>query len=168
MSCNALEFGSQLEDWHTGMAANAIHASSLTFSTDEEIRSKAMRLNAFKRTEGVTAFIKTQQTIGFTWHPYNILCDPALRGCVRPVSQTMHDWMHCIFSGGVFNVMTNLVLLAMEAAEVSSVYDKLYDYISHWRFPKRVGKNHLEKSSKQKGARATKTLVFLDVKLLMA
>ena len=144
MSCNALEFGSQLQAFNTGMAVNAIKHSSLKFSTDEEIRSKAMRLNAFQRTQGSTEFIRTQQVIGFTWSPYSILCDPAL-SFVKPVSHTMHDWMHTVFSGGVFNVCLHLLLCSIEAAGLNDVYNQLADYCSHWRFPKRISSNNLDK-----------------------
>ena len=54
--------------------------------------------------------------MGFTFMQYSLLTDMALDGIMQPCSQFMHDWMHCLFSKGVFNICLQQLLTSMEEA----------------------------------------------------
>ena len=57
---------------------------------------------------------------------------------VQPAEQFMHDWMHCIFVSGVWNICFEMVLQALRSAGIKDVYDTLADYIKLWCWPRRV------------------------------
>ena len=59
-----------------------------------------------------------------------MLLDPELDDVVKPADQFMHDWMHCIFVQGIWNVLLNLVLESIEKQGVNA-YDELLCYLSH-------------------------------------
>ena len=66
----------------------------------------------------------------------------ALDGIMQPCSQFMHDWMHCLFSKGVFNICLQQLLTSMEEAGLhtllggaTGIYQYLYEYIKPWEFP---------------------------------
>ena len=145
MACNAVAFGTDLDQYDPSMASNVIRDEGLEFTTDDAVRDKATRLNAFKAVQGVTAFQRTEMVIGFTWSPYNILCDPALQHVVKPVTQQMHDFMHGLFSSGVFNITLNCLLEVFEQSGLRTVYQQLSDYIEGWRWPGRVHNSTLHK-----------------------
>ena len=45
-----------------------------------------------------------------TYHPMSILLDRALDAIVDPVAIFIHDWMHALFVGGVWNITLHLFL----------------------------------------------------------
>eukprot|EP00973_Karenia_brevis_P030951 4269391-Karenia_brevis.AAC.1 len=50
----------------------------------------------------------------------------------------MHDWMHGLFSNGVFNLVFNLLLCTLEDGGMRGLYPMLQEYVSHWTWPARV------------------------------
>ena len=80
--------------------------------------------------------------MGFTFMQYSLLTDMALDGIIQPCSQFMHDWMHCLFSKGVFNICLQQLLTSMEEAGLhtllggaTGIYQYLYEYTKPWEFP---------------------------------
>ena len=76
--------------------------------------------------------------MGLSYSPYSLLTDTSLDAVVNPCSQFMHDWMHGLFSSGVFNVLMCLLLCALEDGGIKDVYSVLHEETSHWRWPWRL------------------------------
>ena len=53
----------------------------------------------------------------------------------------MHDWMHCMFVQGIWNITMHVLLEAIEKTR-RDVYPQLQTYVSHWRWQCRL-KNKL-------------------------
>ena len=122
-------------DGENVLVCNIIHEDQLRFATDDCIRAALRRLEAFKVTETKGDFKLRQQAIGFTYQEHGVLQDPSLVGIVFPVSQYCHDWMHCIFASGVFNI---IVLLCFTSAKKTStnVWSELREYVLKHTWPK--------------------------------
>ena len=70
--------------------------------------------------------------MGFTFMPYSLLTDMTLYGIIQPYSQFMHDWMHGLFSKGVFQVCLYLLLTSMEEANLHTLLggaSGIYQYL---------------------------------------
>jgi hypothetical protein len=119
------------------LVSSVVHERDCIFATDEEVRGAVRRIAGFKRTCSSKAeFALRQQAIGFTHLEHGLLQDPALEEIVRPVSQYCHDWMHGIFSGGLFNVAVFLFLEQLRKARPAfKPWERLSDYIKLWRWP---------------------------------
>ena len=104
---NLIAEASGLVDAYGGdiVVCSLIHEHQLCFATDRSVRATLNRLAAFKLTDGSTAFKLRQQAIGFTYQEHGVLQEAKLTDIVLPVSQYCHDWMHCLFAGGVFNIV---------------------------------------------------------------
>ena len=74
---------------------------------------------------------------------YNLMVDRELDAIVHPADQFMHDWMHCIFVSGVWNICFEMVLQALRSAVIRDVYDSLRDYVKLWCWPRRVNSGKL-------------------------
>ena len=60
--------------------------------------------------------------------------DPALRSVLRPVPQYVHDWVHGIFSGGVFNKVVFRLCQDLSTAGMPA-WQQLSEYINVWHWP---------------------------------
>ena len=126
------------------MMCDIIRAEDLDIATDEELIESARRVHHFHGIDDDKTFKARQIANGFSYTPYNMLCDPTLDGLVYPASQFMHDWMHCVFVSGVWNITTCLVFKALHGAGVRDVYALAYEFVSRWHWPKRIKQNKLE------------------------
>ena len=88
-------------------------------------------------------FTEFQQALGITHHPHSLLLNRSLDTIVDPVEIYMHDWMHMIFVDGVFNLVLYLLLETMIKLNCHTIYQVYSDYLSTWRWPKRIGGEHL-------------------------
>ena len=125
------------EDRSKLLVCNLIHEHQLSFATDASIRAAIKRLDAFKLTETAGAFKMRQQAIGFTWQEHGLLNDPTLEDIVFPASQFLHDWMHCVFAGGVFNIVILLCFTAVKE-KATNVWDIAQAFVQNWQWPKSV------------------------------
>ena len=71
------------------------------------------------------------------------MVDRELDDIVQPADQFMHDWMHCIFVSGVWNICFEMVLQALRSAGIRDVYDSLQDYVKLRCWPRRVNSGKL-------------------------
>ena len=78
----------------------------MRFATDDDVMGTVSRLRAFKATCSNADFKVMEQALGFTFQEHAMMFDPSLARILRPVTQYVHDWMHDIFAGGVFNIAT--------------------------------------------------------------
>ena len=128
----------------------------VTFCTDEEVIDAVKRLDAFRLVDSAARFEKRSQVLGFTWSPYSLLTDPCLTGVIRPCSQLMHDWMHGLFSNGVFNILLHNILDALEQEGLRDLYPFLSGFVAQWTLPRRICASDLARTfdpARRKGNR---------------
>ena len=102
------------EDGTNLLVTELASEKDLAFATDEDIRGALARLSHFKATERSSQFKIREQSIGFTWQAHGMLQDPKLTTLVKPTQMYCHDWCHGMMVGGVFNVVTFLVVTAIQ------------------------------------------------------
>ena len=142
MKCLTVEASSELSDIDPSLKTNVLKVDELEATTDASCKDTARRLSWWATRENKTAFSRRQQLMGFTFMQYSLLTDMALDGIIQPCSQFMHDWMHGLFSKGVFNICLQQLLTSMEEAGLhtllggaTGIYQHLYEYMVPWKFP---------------------------------
>ena len=141
---------------NAALATTPLRDDQVTFCTDEEVLDTVARLDAFKLVDGVGRFETRSQVLGFTWSPYSLLTDVRLSGLIKPCSQLMHDWMHGLSSSGVFNILLQVTLDALEEAGLADSYRFLEFYVAQWNLPRRIGEKQLAQAfdaTRRKGNR---------------
>lgn len=117
------------------LVCKPLRERELNCATDAEIKASILRLHAFRATLRNPEYKMREQAIGFTLMPHGILEDASIAQHIRPASQFMHDWMHCIFSGGVFNHSVWMWLRDTHI-QVRNIWEVLNDYVAKWHWPK--------------------------------
>ena len=142
MKCLTVEASSELSDIDPSLKSNVLKVDELETTTDASCKDTARRLSWWAGRENNGTFTRRQQLMGFTHMQYSLLTDMTLDGIIQPCSQFMHDWMHGLFSKGVFQVCLYLLLTSMEEANLhtllggaTGIYQYLYEYIKPWKFP---------------------------------
>ena len=121
-------------------SSKVLTEAAVEFTTDESVKNAARRLAYWKGREGTAAFTRRQQIMGMTYMQHNLLTMMHLDAVMQPASQFMHDWMHGLFSNGVFNLVFHLLLCTLEKhGGMQQLYPMLEEYVSHWNWPGRVG-----------------------------
>ena len=92
------------------LVCDALKRSDLDLASTEDMREAARRVAASYRVNDKKTHKVLEQALGFTHQSYSMLCDVSLERCLRPSEQYLHDWMHGVFVGGVWNVTICLVL----------------------------------------------------------
>ena len=131
----AEESGAVDADGTNILVCSLIHEQQLQFATDADIRRTIDRLAGFKATDSKQDFQLRQQAFGFTLQEHGILNDPELKGIVNPASQYCHDWMHCIFASGVFNIVVFLCFSAIKQVR-TNVWEVLHDFVAAFIWPR--------------------------------
>ena len=130
------------EDGTALLKCCVIKRRDLRLASSAELRFAVRRMEAHRGLDDPTTFIMRCQALGFVFHPYNMLSDPLLTSIIAPREQFMHDWMHCIFVGGVWN---HIILLFMQ--EMTNIgiepYQLFMDYLEKWRWPMRLKMRHV-------------------------
>ena len=103
-------------------------------ATNRSIRDTIKKLDRCKVTDGAGDFKLRQQACGFSWHEHGLLNDDTLEDVVLPADQFCHDWMHGLFSTGVFNLIVFLLLMHVQTLR-SNIWSALRDYILTWTWP---------------------------------
>ena len=109
----------------------------LDIATSREIKESVQRVHDFKATDTADEFKEREIANGFTWAPYTLLLDPELGPHLRAAKQFAHDWMHCLFQSGVFNITLFLVLRSVKRLAKTDIYHHLHEYIKKWHWPKK-------------------------------
>jgi hypothetical protein len=117
---------------------NVIKFEELELATSDELIEACRRVHAHRSTDTPDVFNARQIACGFTYMSYNMLVDDELDDIVQPADQFMHDWMHCLFVSGVWNITFQLVLKAMHAAGITDLYNTLYTCCERWHWPMRL------------------------------
>ena len=145
MKCLTVAASSELTRINPNLKSNVTKVRDLDKCTDADVKHTARRLACFATHvgESKSAFTTRQQLMGYTFMPHSLLTDMSLDAIIHPVSQFMHDWMHGLFSKGVFQISLHLLLESLEEAEVHSLYggatglyEILFESLKPWKFPK--------------------------------
>ena len=115
--------------------SSIIKVADLDFAESEEIIESLERVHHFRTIDTAKDFEKRCIANGFSYSGYNLLLDPDLRDHLDPKDQFCHDWMHCLFQSGVWNIVTFLVLAALAKNGFRNVYAHLHDWLSDWHGP---------------------------------
>ena len=98
------------EDGANLLVCNLIREHQLIPATDADIKGSFNRLAMHRLTDSATEFARRQQAIGFNYQPHGMMNDDVLTDIVCPSPQYCHDWMHCIFANGIFDLIVFLFL----------------------------------------------------------
>ena len=160
---NLCEVSSHLceEDDEDLLVSNVIKAEELVPSTNANARGKVRYLEAQKANVGPGQFVEMQQALGMTYHPMSILLDRSLDDIVDPCKIFIHDWMHGLFVGGVWNIVLYLFLEMFIDAGVRDIYTHFSNFIAGWSWPGRINGAHLheifEEKDKHRAAKRNKS-----------
>ena len=142
MKCLTIEASSELASFDPSLKTNILKVDQLEKTNDASCKDTARRLAWYANRESNAAFTKRQQIMGYRFMQYSLLTDMTLDGVINPYTQFMHDWMHGLFSKGVFQIILHLLLTSMEEAKLhislggaSGIYLYLYEYTKPWQFP---------------------------------
>jgi hypothetical protein len=145
---NLFAVETDIKDEETGetvMTANILYEHECDMATNDEIWGSMRRLKQQKEALEPGDFKKWQQAVGFNYEPHGLLLDESLESVIKPATNYMHDFMHCMFVGGIFQTVMQLFLAALVAALKQSwkaIYGQLYDYTQLWFHPVAKDTNH--------------------------
>ena len=111
------------------LATTPLREDQITFCSDADVIDSVKRLESFRLVDSNPVFEVRSQILDVSWSPYSLLSDPRLTDVIRPCSQLMHDWMHGLFSSGVFNILLQRTLDALEDAGIADLYTLLAEYV---------------------------------------
>ena len=118
---------------------DCVEQNRLDKHTNESVYAMVDRLQAAK-AEGMAVgrFKRLEQVLGISHNVEGILYDQHLRSILRPVDNTLRDWMHCFVSGGVAG--TEMSLLIQELRTHGVKEDMLIAFNRQFHFPRARGK----------------------------
>ena len=128
------------------LRSDIIKLDELEASTDADLRANARYLEQVYGTMSNADFTALQQALGITHQPHSILLDRTLDNILSPTATYHHDWMHALFSDGVFNRCFYLLFEAAIDNGMKDIYEVFHAYVSNWKWPKRL---HNDKNKKQ-------------------
>jgi hypothetical protein len=120
------------------LRSSILREDECDLATDADILDTVKRLDAYKLTDGPTVFKLREQALGFNHVRYTMLLDPLLEGVILPATQFVHDWMHCMVAGGIFQLCLHLMLEALWADGVKNIYAMLGTYLDIYHWPRRL------------------------------
>ena len=113
-------------------------------ATDEPVRETISRLDTKHETLNKKDFALWRQAVGMNYNAHELLHCQNLSSDVRPISQLIHDWMHCFLVSGIFQTVMFLLSSALEEKTGTDIYKLLGTCIKQWNQPQSKGSN-LEK-----------------------
>ena len=78
-----------------------------------------------------------------TYHPRSMLLDRDLDRVLPIADVYQHDWMHCLFVDGVYNVQLYLLLEAFLDDGCANIYELVRGYVAKWHWPSRFHAHRL-------------------------
>ena len=96
----------------------------------EEMFASWDRMQVRYNTCNAGEWKRWQQATGITYSPEALMACPELRHLLDPVTQWMHDYMHCLLSNGL---MAYAIFNLLEAL---SCWQSFHDYTKFWKMPK--------------------------------
>ena len=86
------------------LSSKIYREDGLDMTTDREWHQSLVRLLEKKDTLNQSDFKLWQQACGITWNAHAMIFNPNLVSILKPVSQWLHDWMHCFLLKGVWSL----------------------------------------------------------------
>ena len=114
------------ESWNLAKIKQATNADVI--DTAKRLQEKSVELSAQE-------FVLWQQAVGMTYNQYSLLNTQPLQHLLEPISQFLHDWMHCFLVSGIFCTVMHLVMSALEGAFATDVYQVIANILSKWHLP---------------------------------
>ena len=106
------------------LRCNVVHERDLVAATDADLRNVARYLEASFAIMGPGVnFRELEQALGQSHSPHGILLHRGLDHLVKPCTQYMHDWMHTLFSDGIYNMVVYLIFEALIATGCVDIYE---------------------------------------------
>ena len=143
MFCQTLvteKSGMQAEDGTDILVANEWGLSKIQHATDQDILGTIARLALKQKELSKQDFALWQQAVGFNWNPCYLLHHQGLQADILPISQFLHDYMHCFLVTGIFQTTIWLLLASLEVA-FGSIYPMVEQCLGNWILP--ASKKHL-------------------------
>ena len=130
------------EDGEPLMICKMIKSSDMVPATDSDLLGAVDRL-AHRFSTGAPKFKDWEKASGLNHMEHGMLQNQQLRskGVLEPVTQYVHDPMHCLLANGVMNIVLWLLLAAL--MPFMNIWSILCSYVTHWNFPKHVKMDHL-------------------------
>lgn len=126
--------GVQDEDGHDILVADEWDLSKVQQATDNEVAGTIARLDEKSKELNKGDFQLWQQAVGWNYNPHDLLHCAELSQDVLPISQFLHDWMHCFLVTGIFQTTMFLLLSAIES-EFGGCYAIFEQCLQHWKLP---------------------------------
>ena len=131
--CNLVAERSQLHG-ENELTCKLVSRKDLCMATDHDIKQTINRIKENKDQMSAEDFKLYLQATGFNYEPFGLLFSEDLQHHMHPVSQFVHDWMHCLVSQGVFQTICTAWLDS--AQEHLDIYKELHEYLALWIHPK--------------------------------
>ena len=113
------------------LRCNVLDEADLIASDDAGVRAVARYIEARFGVLAPSDFTRLQQAIGMTHAERSILLDLSLDAIVKPTSQLVHDWMHCLFADGIYNMVVFLLFEAVIDDGFTDIYEMVHDYVEN-------------------------------------
>ena len=126
--------GLKEEDGSDTLVANEWDLSKITQATNRELCGTMARLEEQSKVLNKGDFSLWQQAVGFNYQEHGLLHSKALSGDILPITQFVHDWMHCFLVSGIFQTVMFLLLGALEA-KFGHLHNIITDCIQQWHLP---------------------------------
>lgn len=120
------------------LRCNCIRLEELIPMTGVDLRTNARFLAGQVGEMRVEDFRELQQSIGLTHHPHALLLDRELDTIFDPCEVYQHDPMHGLFNDGAVNLVVYLLFEHFIGAGMTNIYQVFANYVSMWKWPKRV------------------------------
>ena len=137
------------------LIAQSWDLSKVQQASNEDIHATAKRLEEKHLELNSIQFQLWQQAVGMNCNAHALLHWESLKGHVQPISQFLHDWMHCFLVSGIFNTVMHLLMTSLEANLPGNVYDVACKVVGLWVLPA-VRHDNLGKLFESKRKKANK------------
>lgn len=126
--------GLKQEDGTDVLVADEWNLAKVHQASDQDIAGTIARLEEKSMVLNKGDFQLWQQAVGFNYSAYALLHCKDLKEDVLPISQFLHDWMHCFLVSGIFQTIMFLLLSDLEAA-FGDVYATIEPCVRSWNMP---------------------------------
>ena len=126
--------GMQHEEGTDILVAGQWDLTKIQQATDLEIKGTMARLVEQSGKLNKVDFGLWQQAVGWNYNTYAMLHCPELCDDLKPVSQFLHDYMHCFLVCGIFQTIMYLLLAAIES-ELGPIYPVFEQCLGNWKLP---------------------------------
>ena len=117
------------------LIAQSWDISQVQQASNDDVHATAKRLEQKHVELKANEFQLWQQAVGMNYNKYALLHWESLKGHVHPISQFLHDWMHCFLVSGIFQTVMHLIMTALEAIFSGNVYDVASQVVGAWNLP---------------------------------